>query len=74
MDIGKVGQIFGSRDNALVYFGFIIVLLIVAVFSLIAYVDPSTRQDVEKALISIASLFIGLIAGKGISTNNASWQ
>jgi Flp pilus assembly protein TadG len=70
MEIGKLGLIFGSRDNALVYFAFILVILIIAVLGSIAYGDPSTRQDVEKALIALASLFVGLIAGKSMPSDS----
>jgi hypothetical protein len=62
-DMGKLGLIFGSRDNAAVYLAGIVIIVAVLGSTLLAFIEPLLRQDLGKALIALALMAAGYIFG-----------
>jgi hypothetical protein len=56
MDIGKIGLWLGTRDNALLYLAAGVLFFAIFVAAFISIFEPTSRADIIKALISIATL------------------
>jgi hypothetical protein len=64
-EMGKIGEYFGSKDNATVYLAEILILVALIFMAAIAYADPGLRADALKAIIAIATLALGYMFGAG---------
>ena len=62
-ELGKVGEWFGSRENAALYFAFFLVSFALIILSLIAYGEPSLRSDIAKVVGAIGIAGLGFIGG-----------
>lgn len=68
MEIGTIGRFFGSRDNALVYLAWIIVVVALISSTIIAIMDASLRPDLTKAIAALAIAALSYMFGKGTSS------
>src|SRR5438128_1436810 len=64
-EMGKIGEFFGSKENAMVYLAEILVLFALIFAGIIAYADEDLRADALKAVITIATLALGYMFGAG---------
>ena len=64
-EMGKIGVLFGSRDNASIYLAALIIVLAVAGLVVLAVIDSTLRADLAKALGALAVAALGYIFGRG---------
>ena len=62
--IGKVGEWFGSPENAAVYLAAALVLIIIVVLAVIAFIDAALRRDLATALAGLAIAALGYMGGR----------
>jgi hypothetical protein len=63
LDMGKIGEWFGSRHTASIYLAAMIIFLAGIALVIFACIEPSLRSDTEKALIALVTLAAGYIFG-----------
>jgi hypothetical protein len=64
LEIGRIGEFFGSRDNAAVYLAASIILFALIGGTIVAYNDPTLRPDAMKALFGLAATALGFMIGR----------
>jgi hypothetical protein len=64
-EMGKIGQFFGSKDNATVYLAEILVVVALVAGAIIAYLDSTLRADAMKGIFAIGTLALGYMFGAG---------
>jgi hypothetical protein len=69
-DIGTIGRWLGSRDNAVIYLAAGVLVFAILMAGFISIFESTVRADMVKALISIATLAAGVMAGAGIQRSN----
>jgi|SRR2546421_11084150 hypothetical protein len=62
-EYGRMGSLFGSRDNAVIYLATAVILLALIGGTIIAVVEPSVRGDMAKALAALAISALGYMFG-----------
>jgi len=70
MEMGKIGIWFGSRDNAVVYLAWSVILLAIIGGTVLAVVDSSLRPDMGKALAALAISALGYMFGRTSSPSS----
>jgi hypothetical protein len=62
-DMGKVGVLLGSKDNASIYLAAFVILVAVAGGTILAVYEPALRPDLGKAFIALALMAAGYMFG-----------
>jgi hypothetical protein len=65
-EIGKIGRWLGSRDNAVIYLAAAVLAFAIVMATIISIWEPMVRAEVVKALITIATLAAGVMAGASV--------
>jgi hypothetical protein len=63
-EFGKMGSLFGSRDNAVVYLAVIVIILAIIGSVILAIIDPTLRGDMSKTLAALAIAALGYMFGQ----------
>jgi hypothetical protein len=70
-ELGKMGDLFGSRDNAIVYLAAAVIVISIVAGCILAIFEPtSSRSDLIKALAAIALSALGYMFGSIRRNNN----
>jgi hypothetical protein len=65
VEMGKIGQLLGSRENAVIYLAAFVIMISVIAGAVLAYVEASLRPDMAKACAAIAISALGYMFGSG---------
>ena len=65
MRLGKIGVYLGSRENAMTYLTWALIILCVLGATCLGIGNDSLRPDVVKALLALAISALGYMFGKG---------
>ena len=68
-NIGRLGKIFGNKENAQGYLITILLLAFLALLSGLAYAESSIRPDLAKGLFTLMASLVGYFGGKAGSKN-----
>lgn len=68
-NIGRLGKIFGNKENAQGYLITILLLAFLILLAGLAYAEPSIRSDLAKGLFTLMASLIGYFGGKAGSKN-----
>jgi hypothetical protein len=68
-DIGKMGAFFGSRDNAVIYLAWSIIILGIIGGTILAVIDPDVRGDMAKAFAALTISALGYMFGRSGNSN-----
>ncbi len=64
-DMGKIGQIFGSKENVSVYFAGTLVAMALIISCVVAVHEPTLRADALKGILAIGATALGYLLGSG---------
>lgn len=63
-NIGRLGKIFGNKENAQGYLITILLLAFLILLSGLAYAETSIRSDLAKGLFTLMASLVGYFGGK----------
>jgi hypothetical protein len=71
-EMGRVGSWLGSRENAIIYIAFIIILFSMVACLWLALADPTSplKQDMAKAFAALAISTVGYMFGSNSRRGN----
>lgn len=69
-NIGRLGRIFGNKENAQGYLITILLLAFLVLLSGLAYAENSIRSDLAKGLFTLMASLVGYFGGKTSSKDS----
>lgn len=63
LELGLLGGLFGSRENASPYLALIVLIIASGASLIFAYHEPAIRPEVAKAFIALIPLVVGYMFG-----------
>lgn len=69
-EMGKLGEFFGTRDNAAVYFAATLIFVALGLGTVLAVYEPTLRADALKGILGLAATALGFMIGTGLKARD----